>query len=358
MSFATPNGAQMRLIREAFQQGFNRAELKMFLAEQLDEDLDDLVAEAPFSSQVFQLLQAAQRRGWLEELVGKAIATSKNPAIKALRAIELLSVEDRVKPGDLPEGSLEKLVRARTPFQDLLQWSARLAGIGRAVCRIEDPTRSPAARGTGFLVGPDLVLTNRHVVAGYLDGKAGFDPARLLCRFDHAVIGGDVAAGMEAALATQWCVADRPHSRSDSQGSGAPGPEDLDYALLRLASDIGNAPAPGGGKRGFIPLRNSADWPVKGDLLFIAQHPGGAPLKLGHGEVLEARAEGLERRLRYDANTEGGSSGSPCLNVSLDLVGLHHAGDPLYDGEGLARYNQGIPIRLVADDLAAKGIAF
>ena len=49
-------------------------------------------------------------------------------------------------------------------------------------------------------------------------------------------------------------------------------------------------------------------------------------------------------RLKYKVNTEGGSSGAPCFNTTLDLLALHHSGDPNFDPAHKPQYNEGIPI--------------
>jgi len=49
------------------------------------------------------------------------------------------------------------------------------------VCRIEDPRDPRKALGTGFLVGPDLLLTNYHVMENYV-GRGGAAP-----KFDTCV---------------------------------------------------------------------------------------------------------------------------------------------------------------------------
>jgi hypothetical protein len=81
------------------------------------------------------------------------------------------------------------------------------------------------------------------------------------------------------------------------------------------------------------------------------QHPDGAPLKIAFGQSVGLNAN--ETRLRYTVNTVGGSSGSPCLNAQLELVGLHHAGDPNFDPGHQPDYNAAIPIRAITDYLSA-----
>ena len=60
----------------------------------------------------------------------------------------------------------------------------------------------------------------------------------------------------------------------------------------------------------------------------------------------------LDNRYRYSTNTEAGSSGSPVFNGALQLIALHHAGDP--DFERLAHYNQGVPIHKIVSAIKHK----
>lgn len=84
----------------------------------------------------------------------------------------------------------------------------------------------------------------------------------------------------------------------------------------------------------------------------LIQHPAGAPRQISFGHVLSYGGANL--RLRYSANTKRGSSGSPVLNGRGRLIALHHAGDPNF--AQMAKYNQGIPIGLIANDIAVAGL--
>ena len=91
-----------------------------------------------------------------------------------------MSSDDRKR---LVGGSLQRTVRERAGFADLVPWLAKFMARKRQVCRIED-NANPL--GTGFLVGADLVLTNYHVVDRYIekgqcDGRARL-PLRLCGR--------------------------------------------------------------------------------------------------------------------------------------------------------------------------------
>ena len=61
-------------------------------------------------------------------------------------------------------------------------------------------------------------------------------------------------------------------------------------------------------------------------------------------------------RVTYTTNTLGGSSGSPCFNQHLELIALHHAGDPKYAPMYFPKFNEGIPISAIRERLRARGL--
>ena len=65
--------------------------------------------------------------------------------------------------------------------------------------------------------------------------------------------------------------------------------------------------------------------------MMILQHPAAEPLKLSFGSVTEVETT----RVRYKVNTQGGSSGSPCLTQDLKVTAIHHY--------GLGDCNQAVP---------------
>jgi len=87
----------------------------------------------------------------------------------------------------------------------------------------------------------------------------------------------------------------------------------------------------------------------KGQDLMIIQHPDGEHASLGLGRFIDMDGEG--RRLRYDANTLSGSSGSPVLDTHGKVIGIHHAGDP---ATTMVAFNQAIPINLVRAHIEAQ----
>ena len=71
---------------------------------------------------------------------------------------------------------------------------------------------------------------------------------------------------------------------------------------------------------------------------------------------MPGQSDGLnanETRLRHQVNTKRGSSGSPCLNARLELVALHHAGDPNFDPARRPAWNAAVPIAAIRGYLAS-----
>lgn len=342
------NGPQKKIVIDAIVAGFGSDSLSMALVLAGKPALEAITAPAPFRHQVFELVQVSQREGWTAELIAVVQAESKNPRVQALSA---LPAAKAVPDLDAVVDAFERMARPNQPLIDMADFGDRLDEIRHRVCRIEDAARN--ALGTGFLVAADLVLTNHHVVVADMRGPHDvFRPAAdIICRFDYAIQAGAQSDGAPIALGLDWLVAWSPRSAFDPGDTGGePAAGELDFALLRLAEPVGDQAGPDGPKRGWVKVSRLPPRPQPRDILFIAQHPEGLPIKLGPGNVLDLNPSAT--RIRYDANTEPGSSGAPVFNAALDLVALHHAGDPNFAFDHQPTYNQGIVIQALIEHLS------
>jgi V8-like Glu-specific endopeptidase len=286
---------------------------------------------------VFDLIRELERTGRLGALVAKVRAAYADaPALEDLDS--RLGLADRAAEEQRVVGAagLERMVRD-AGFEDLNLWAGRLVAAGRKICRISYALDSGDVRGTGFLVAADLVLTNYHVMEHVIKGKA--TAAAVQVSFGYAETEQGIATGSVAKLGADWHVASAPYGSADTEEDGQPNAGELDFALLRLA-------APAGEKLGWLKLRD-AQPQAEDTIVFVLQHPEGKPLKQSIGVLRESPTP---LRLRYDADTEPGSSGAAVLDQRLELVALHHAGDPNFKTK--ARYNQGVPITLIRAHLA------
>lgn len=358
MDWSNLNGMQQKLLRETILSAYtDQLEFNMFLAAELNKPpLANIAAGATFEQLIFSLITKAKAQGWTQSLV-EALQRDRpdNPLVKNLPdAVRMAGTEQSATAGraapDRTRLSLEQIVRGGG-FDNLRTFSQKLAAIGESICRVESPAGTPM--GTGILVGPDLVITNYHVVQQHIEAHANLP--EIVCRFDYASDASGDAAGLPVGLtaAGNWTIANSPYDQAaDVGGVGIPKDNCLDFAVLKLAT-------PFSGDRKPLSLSSNAQTIEQTLPVLIVQHPKGAPMSLAIGASLGLNENGS--RLRYDTDTLPGSSGSAVFNQHLELTALHHAGDPA--AVTRAAYNQGIPIaKIVAalrereQDFTSKGI--
>jgi hypothetical protein len=214
--------------------------------------------------------------------------------------------------------------------------------------------------GTGWLVGPDLLITAFHVISGHVDQWR-----RVTVLFDYKVIpslGGRILAdGRKINLHEKPLVASRRHDAKDIELSAdSTTAEFLDFAVLRLADRIGeqgvSTDGNSGPRRGWFQLPLTDHAFNREEMLFVLGHPmlqgdtQGGPLKFTIGSGAELTKQRC--RVRYAVNTEVGNSGSPVMDQDFRPVALHHLGSegkPNWDAADRWRkgFNQGIPLSLI-----------
>jgi endonuclease G, mitochondrial len=196
--------------------------------------------------------------------------------------------------------------------------SERARKAGRPVARIvgsADPNIDGEWLATGFLVAPDLLMTNWHVFPSR-DEAVGCGANFLYEQTDRGV-----SRGITFALEPErFFVSDK----------------DLDFCILGVASrsDAGDNLV----DLGQITLVEARPKILLGHPVNIIQHPEGRPKEYAFAgnrlvDILEE--EGF---LQYETDTLEGSSGSPAFSAFWELVALHHASIPeMRDGVVWAR---------------------
>ncbi len=357
-------------------------QFNMFLVEQTGRPLNGYAGpNAPMPVAVFQVIQGAEAEGWLERLVVGAVATRPRRPEFAEVATELgftaagpnltnaRPIEGR--PSIRAHKVLEDVVAGRERFINVAEFLAAMSAAQSRVCAIRLPDSKGRYKfGTGFLVGPDLVLTNFHVLERVIANQV--NPRDVLFRFDMLIAadGRTLLEGVPYRLHPEkWLVDQSPYSANDLHDPlpADPSSDELDYCVVRLATAAGEdrsggSQDPRANSRGWMPLSADRSAGTEQDNIFILQHPIDfntqqcRPLKLAIGNHLGFAGGG--RRMRYDADTLGGSSGAPVLNADFDVIGLHHRGDPNADTVKMtAEHNQGIPINRIVELLAQRKIA-
>jgi endonuclease G, mitochondrial len=196
---------------------------------------------------------------------------------------------------------LEATIRAddKAPI-NFLERGQRAA---RAVCRIVD--RNRVALGTGFLVGPGLLLTNNHVLPSVADAEG------CVAEFDYEENADEIALPVR-------------RFPIDPATTFISSPRDaLDFALVGLAP-LGREGTPLA-ERGWLPLDGRRNKIFEGQPIVIVQHPQGRMKEIClFDSVLTYRDEDGPFLL-YSTDTADGTSGSPCFNRFWQVVALHHA---------------------------------
>jgi hypothetical protein len=344
------DGRTTRLFSEALMEAFvTPADLEMMLYYQLDKRLALITStNLNYRTITFQLIRAADSEGWVDQLVRAARETRPtHPGLFEVAQLRHPTVDT---------SGLETILSQRNLEIRPALFRAGLARLEGQVCLIEERTATGTRPlGTGFLVGPDRALTSYHVVRKMIEGK--IDARNVVLRFGykHPMDGGAPSDGTEFALASQWLVASAPNAAfEDRPGESAelPAPGELDFAVVRIAGNPGEEPVsvrpdPQAEKRGWI--ATAGGMPQQDDDIVILQHMFGRPMRLAVGKVLQVNANGT--RLRHTADTDEGSSGSPCFTFAVELVAIHQGGDPNRESWRPKTYNRAVPAEPVFNTL-------
>lgn len=234
--------------------------------------------------------------------------------------------------------TLERTINRVVPFMNPAQFRTDLA---RAERRIAQILLDGRAVGTGFLVGPDVILTAHHVVTG---------KGQLTARFDYAPTSQPrlVNIRREKILAT---APNAPFAQETSH-QGPTDESHLDYAFLRVEEQPSRDDVLGA-ERGHFQLSRNFHRFLCQDTILILGHPLASHLQLSLASPSDAHLTPSQTRVRYQTNTEEGSSGSPVFNGDWQVVALHHASGSL----DARAFNQGVPISRIALDLRRRTLA-
>ena len=177
----------------------------------------------------------------------------------------------------------------------------------KAVCRL---LINGSNLCTGWLLGSEgHLMTNEHCIGSARDAQN----TDFIFNYQYQGCSGNATAQRDIVAESSTFI------KTSSS---------LDYTLVKLPT---NPTA----KYGYLSL--SKKIPVKGDRIYIPQHPGGRRKEIsvktdrdgttGGFSRVYSSTSGSGKQVRYYADTEGGSSGSPVIDYSSNLViAIHNTG--------------------------------
>jgi endonuclease G len=190
-----------------------------------------------------------------------------------------------------------------------VQAGAAAAPVARIVT-LPGPGYDGEGIATGFLIHPCLLLTNWHVFQTRSDAQG------YAANFHYVRDDKGVRPGKHYELdPSRFFFSDRG----------------LDFALVavkergiegELLSELG-----------FLRLVEATGKVLTGMPVNMVQHPNGGPRQfaISENKLVDILDTGF---LQYEADTDRGSSGSPCFNMDWELIGLHHAAVPALTAAG------------------------
>lgn len=211
-----------------------------------------------------------------------------------------------------------------------IAWLRQGLKLSRAVVRIAD-RMTGRALGTGFLIAPNLLMTNHHVLP---------DPETA----DQAIIQFNYELDWNRRKENESRYRFRPSGKGFFRTN-----EELDYTIVQTRRNPGRL-------FGFIDLWDENATAViseRDSYVNIIQHPGGSfkQIALTDNKVIDS----FNNVIQYTTATQAGASGSPVFNQAWKLVALHHRGSKQLEGSDSTRRpaQEGIQISKIIEHLGA-----
>jgi len=231
-------GKQYQQLTKALLSAFpSQPKLAQMLRFKLEKNLNAIALGDDLTEIAYKLVVAAEAGGWTIRLI--VAARESQPGNSELFAF---SQQFGLVPLNTPSRpKLEKIIRKTNTFLDVNRWREQLGKIEAQICRIEIATSQGTIFGTGFLLAPDVVMTNYHVMEKVILGEDGITANDVILHFNYnkrLADGSTLNQGTEYHLAQDWLIDKSPYVTENI----TPQPDELDYALLRIDGSPGTEP--------------------------------------------------------------------------------------------------------------------
>jgi endonuclease G, mitochondrial len=280
----------------------------------IDMQLREIIAE----TEARYIKRQTDRLQHQRKLNAGDLLQADNPE-RVKKRLQRLGME-RSAATDLVEGLAVPLPSSETPLtlerilfkNDLMRVNYLERGTlaARAVGRIWIRSSNGQLVGyaTGFMVSPQLLLTNHHVL-----------PTREVA---YGQVEFNYQDGIDGQPLPSVTFTLNPDAFFLTDKS-------LDYALVAVQTESHSAVL---NQFGWHRLIEDEGKVIIGEYVSIIQHPGGEPKQVALRE--NQLVDVLPEFLHYQTDTAVGSSGSPVFNDQWEVVAVHHSGVPKRDRQG------------------------
>jgi hypothetical protein len=248
----------------------------------------------------------------VKELVAFGDITPGKPALSALLEVisEDVGVDVKVHLDELNQKIRDELNKHelnsgifRPPVHTLDIYILKLAfEVSKAVVHL----RLPNFMGTGFMIGPDLLITNNFIIATREEAEQT-----------------EYTFNYQLDIHGQQCP---KHTVQTLPRGAFYTNAELDYTVVTLkdAPNFGN------------PLILTSKQICRDDRVAIIHHPGGYVKKISMQNNFVAYAD--TKVVQYTKSTLPGSAGSPVLDDEFEVVAIHRSGGKLLEPGTKKRY--------------------
>jgi V8-like Glu-specific endopeptidase len=223
----------------------------------------------------------------LLEEIPRHVTLALSPVQRVLPAIGRWDLSVNLQPETLLHVNVLKQI----------SWLQSGIEVSRSVCRV----LTPKGLGTGFLIAPNLLMTNHHVIPD-----------------------ADIARQSVAEFNYQQDITGKYlpsyRYRLNPQVFQTSPVGELDYTILNIDPA---AELPSLESWGRLELNSFAD-PIPSEHVVIIQHPNGGLKQIAVTANQVVKSNG--HYLLYTTDTMPGSSGAPVFNDVWQVIAIHHAG--------------------------------
>ncbi len=325
----------MRILESMPLLGTYRGRLQILQSAGLEQVIPQIDLEGePFvvTSQIVQVLETYGRVSYEHQALGLFLNTVKEFVGAAegnrefieylLREYDLMTPVknqgelEEWRGEDTPQAVLEKIIGENTLRH--ISFLQRGLEVSRAVALVDVGEWV----GTGFMISPNLLLTNNHV----LPGQDLIPQTKI--RFNYQL---NFVGAAEKIRDYELAPAGVFHTQPE-----------LDYTVVEVTDSPGNEWAISTLSRAVPAPKNRVN---------IIQHPAGQPKQISFQNNFVEYADST--RVQYLTSTLNGSSGSPVFDDRWEVVALHHAGGMLVEPSTKQTYfrNEGITLSAILNDL-------